>query len=286
MDGNFDAQGIIKKMVRGTRAVDGAGVNLVRVLGADTMYDFDPFLMLDSFDSYNPDDYTLGFPLHPHRGIETVTYLIEGDIEHRDTLGNKGSIGAGESQWMTAGQGILHEEMPKASQRMLGLQLWLNLPQANKMVEPAYFAITNEQIPVVKESFGEVRVVSGEYGSTRGVETNYIAARLLDIALDAGKEFTLALNPGDTSFIFLIEGDAILDGQVIAEKTAVLLDSDRTLVLGAQQDRPLRVFFFSAKPLGEPVAWGGPIVMNTPEELREAFEELERGTFIRTGDEG
>ncbi|HBT94868.1 MAG TPA: pirin family protein [Coriobacteriia bacterium] len=282
MEKNSSDRGIIKKMVRGTRAVDGAGVNLVRVLGADTMYDFDPFLMMDSFDSRNPDDYTLGFPLHPHRGIETVTYLIEGEIEHRDILGNKGSIRSGESQWMTAGRGILHEEMPKASPRMLGLQLWLNLPQESKMVEPAYFAITDEQIPVVKESFGEVRVVSGHYGSAQGVETNYVAARLLDIALDANKEFTLELNPGDTSFIFLIEGDAVLDGQVIAEKTAVLLDSDQTLVLRSQPDQALRVFFFSAKPLGEPIAWGGPIVMNTREELRETFEELERGTFIRT----
>jgi redox-sensitive bicupin YhaK (pirin superfamily) len=280
MNTNLVKQSLIKKMVRGQQAIDGAGVRLVRVLGASTIYDFDPFLMLDTFDSENPDDYTKGFPLHPHRGIETITYLVEGNIEHHDTLGNKGSISAGESQWMTAGRGIMHEEIPKASTRMLGFQLWLNLPQEHKMTKPAYFAITNEQIPVMRKDFGEVRVVSGSYGEQCGVKTKYIPATLLDIALGAEKSFEMDMDPSETAFIFLLEGDAIMEGQVIAEKTAVLLDTTQKLEVRTQQDQDLRFFFFSAKPLKEPIAWGGPIVMNTSEELRQAFSDLEQGTFI------
>ena len=270
---------IIKKLVRGQPAVDGAGVRLVRVLGARDVHDFDPFLMLDSFDSTNPADYTAGFPMHPHRGIETITWLIEGKIEHEDTLGNKDTIFAGDAQWMTAGSGIKHSEMPKASPRMLGFQLWLNLPQRNKMADPEYLAITSEQIPEVVTETAVVRVLSGGFGGVQGVKTRHIQATLLDIALQPDKTIELPVNPNETAFIFLIEGNAIIDGQEIAEKTAVLLDTSDAVAVTTHQ--ALRFFFFSAKPLREPVAWGGPIVMNTQEELRQAFAELERGTFIR-----
>ncbi len=274
-------QGVIKKLVRGHLAVDGAGVKLVRVLGASTIYDFDPFLMLDSFDSIDPDDYSQGFPLHPHRGIETITYLIEGNIEHNDTLGNTGNISAGEAQWTCAGRGIMHEEMPKPSSRLLGFQLWLNLPKTDKMAEPSYFTITNGQIPVVEMHFGEVRVVSGKYGSATGVKARHLPATLLDVSLSAGEKFALDLNPQENAFVFLIEGGAIIDDMDIEEKTAVLLDTSQKLVLRTQGDNPLRFFFFSARPLREPLAWGGPIVMNTAEELLQAFSELEQGTFIK-----
>jgi len=270
---------IIKKLVRGQPAVDGAGVRLVRVLGARDVHDFDPFLMLDSFDSTNPADYTAGFPMHPHRGIETITWLIEGKIEHEDTLGNKDTIFAGDAQWMTAGSGIKHSEMPKASPRMLGFQLWLNLPQRNKMADPEYLAITNEQIPKVATETAVVRALSGSFGGVQGVKTRHIQATLLDIALQPDKTIELPVNPNETAFIFLIEGNAIIDGQEIEEKTAVLLDVSGAVAVTTRQ--ALRFFFFSAKPLREPVAWGGPIVMNTQEELRQAFAELDRGTFIR-----
>ena len=273
----------IKKLVRGHSAVDGAGVKLVRVLGLHSVEDFDPFLMLDSFDSKEPADYTAGFPTHPHRGIETVTYLIEGIIEHQDTLGNKGTILSGHAQWMTAGSGIMHAEMPKASQRMLGFQLWINLPQSEKMADPAYLAITDTDIASVTTETAVVRVISGNFHNTEGVKTHYIPTTLLDFTLEAGKSTPLPTKPDETAFIFLIEGDAVIDGELVSEKTAVLLDSSGEVTVHAPAEQPLRFLFFSAKPLKEPVAWGGPIVMNTNDELKLAFSELKQGDFIKNG---
>ena len=225
----------IKKLTTGQRTIDGAGVHLVRVLGHDTVMDYDPFLMLDSFDSHNPTDYIKGFPIHPHRGIETISYLVQGEMTHQDSLGNKGTIRSGESQWMTAGSGIMHQEMPQASKHMLGVQLWLNLPQKEKMTDPTYFDITGN-MPTKTE---------------------------------------------DNVFIFLIEGNAIIDGTNIPEKTAVLFSEGDEISVSAESDKQLRFMFCSAKPLKEPVSWGGPIVMNTREELNEAFKELDKGTFIK-----
>lgn len=271
----------IKKMVTGHSAVDGAGVHLVRVLGRRTVEEFDPFLMLDSFDSNNPDDYIKGFPLHPHRGIETITYLIEGEIDHMDSLGNKGVILSGQSQWMTAGSGILHQEMPKASDRMLGLQIWLNLPSRDKMAKPAYFDITGDMIQVAHEEAATVRVISGRYKTTRGVSPRHVDATLYDVSLQPGKSIDLETRPGENVFVFLIVGDAVIDGQTIPEKTAVLFGEGDGIRVAATPRESARFIFFSGKPLGEPVAWGGPIVMNTDEELATAFEELESGQFIK-----
>jgi len=271
----------IKKIIRGQRAVDGAGVHLVRVLGSDDMKDFDPFLMLDSFDSVNPSDYTAGFPMHPHRGIETITYLIAGEIEHQDSLGNKGSIHSGETQWMTAGSGILHQEMPQVSDRMLGIQLWLNLPQNEKMTEPAYFSITEEMIAKTKQEDAEIKVISGTFGSTAGIVPKHIPATIYDIVLTPGKELVIPVKDDETVFIFLIEGDAILEGKRVPEKSAILYNTGDEIAVLAPEDSASRVLFFSGKPLHEPIAWGGPIVMNTQEELQLAFEELRKGTFIK-----
>ncbi|ULQ59908.1 pirin family protein [Brucepastera parasyntrophica] len=246
-----------------------------------TVQDFDPFLMLDSFDSDNPEDYIKGFPLHPHRGIETITYLIQGEIEHQDSLGNSGVIRSGESQWMTAGSGILHQEMPQAAPRMLGLQIWLNLPKKSKMTHPAYFDITAKMIPEINEKFGTVRIVSGEYAEKKGVNPPHIPATMLDITLNADRELLLPVNPDETVFVFLIEGDAIVGGLPQDEKTAVLFDAGDAIRIRATETAPSRFMFFSGKPLHEPVAWGGPIVMNTREELESAFDELNDGTFIR-----
>ena len=168
----------IVRLVRGQQATDGAGVRLVWVLGKRDVEDFDPFLMLDSFDSADPADYVAGFPMHPHRGIETITYLIAGKIEHEDSLGNQGTIGSGESQWMTAGSGILHQEMPRASERMLGFQLWLNLPSGDKMAEPAYLGITQEMMPQLQKDGAQIRVLSGQFEGAAGVTPRHLPATI------------------------------------------------------------------------------------------------------------
>ena len=272
----------IQKTVRGQRAVDGAGVRLVRVLGNADVYDFDPFLMLDSFDSTNPSDYTAGFPWHPHRGIETITYLISGRIEHMDSLGNKGVISSGESQWMTAGSGILHQEMPQVADRMLGFQLWLNLPRKEKMAEPAYLSITPKDIPLITSGKAAIRVLSGKYGDANGVFPRHIPASIFDISLPRGESLTLPTKPEENVFVFLIEGDAVVNATLISEKTAVLFGGGDSVSFSAAPERDLRIIFFSGKALHEPIAWGGPIVMNTREELDQAFDELRRGTFIKS----
>lgn len=271
----------IIKQVRGKRAVDGAGVRMVRVLGTEDIADFDPFLLLDSFDSTDPADYTAGFPMHPHRGIETVTYLISGRIDHEDTLGNKGSIHSGECQWMTAGSGILHEEMPKKSDRMLGFQLWLNLPRKEKMDAPAYCSLTREMIPRVKSGQAEIGVISGSFGETAGLAPKHIPAAIYDIALPKGEEIVLPTLVDETVFIFLIEGDAIVHGAAIPSKSGVLFGPGECISVSAPPESDLRFIFFSGRALKEPVAWGGPIVMNTSQELALAFQELREGTFIK-----
>lgn len=275
------AERTVKKLVRGQPTVDGAGVHLVRVLGNGTVEDFDPFLMLDSFDSENPDDYTKGFPQHPHRGIETVTYLISGEIDHEDSLGNKGRIGPGQSQWMTAGSGIIHQEMPQAAKRMLGFQLWINLPREDKMTDPLYFDIREDDIGQTTIDTATVRVISGEFKGVRGAQPHFIQATLLDVSLPVGKTVTLPTKAGENVFAFLIEGNAVIGGDEIAEKTAVLFGEGDGISVTAPADKPARFIFFSGKPLGEPVAWGGPIVMNTREELKQAFADLDEGNFIR-----
>ncbi len=271
----------IIKTVRGQRTTDGAGVRLVRVLGNKTAEDFDPFLMLDSFDSTDPVDYTAGFPMHPHRGIETITYLISGKIEHEDSLGNKGTIRSGESQWMTAGSGILHQEMPKAWERMLGFQLWLNLPRKEKMTEPAYLSITQEKIPYMKKDKAVIRILSGRFGESVGTIPNHIPATIYDVELSDGGSIEIPTLRDDTAFVFLIEGDAVISKDTIPAKTAVLFGSGGYISVSALPNSELRFIFFSGKALHEPIAWGGPIVMNTGEELEEAFDELRKGTFIK-----
>lgn len=271
----------IVKTLQGIKTIDGAGVHLVRVLGKRDTEDFDPFLMLDSFDSTDEKDYLAGFPMHPHRGIETITYLIEGRIKHQDSLGNIDEIRPGESQWMTAGCGILHEEMPQTSQRMLGFQLWLNLPAAQKMTEPAYLSITNSMIPLVQTDEAEVRVLTGNYQGAQGTTPSYIPVSIFDVALKSGKTIRIPTGAKEKVFIFVLSDDVYIDDQKISEKTAVLFDENDYIEIKSADHKPARFIFFSGKPLHEPIAWGGPIVMNTKEELKQAFDELEKGTFIK-----
>lgn len=275
---------LIRRIVTGSNQIDGAGVHLVRVVGRGDVEDFDPFLLLDAFDSRAPKDYIRGFPWHPHRGIETVTYLIAGDIEHGDSLGNGGHIRNGGCQWMTAGGGILHQEMPQASPRMLGLQLWINLPCKDKFAPPQYRDLSGDRIPRVREPGATVGVISGRYGKTAGpTQGDYVKTMLLDVALEPGAEFRLPTDPAATLFIYVVEGAGHFgdSDKEIASRHAVLFGAGDELAVRAG-DQGARFLLFAGHPLREPIAWGGPIVMNTREELEQAFEEIENGMFIRT----
>lgn len=273
----------VDKVVGGTVQYDGAGVKLVRVIGHADVEDFDPFLMLDAFDSNDPKDYVKGFPWHPHRGIETVTYLIHGDIEHGDSLGNSGSILDGCCQWMTAGSGIIHQEMPQAVDRILGAQLWINLPSKDKMTEPAYRDITAEMVPVVSDSDSTVRIVSGRYREKVGpVQGDYVKTLYLDVTIKAGSSWHMMIDPEATLFCYIVSGSGIFDetGTTIESHRAVLLKDGESIAVQAG-DTGIRFLLVSGRPLREPIAWGGPIVMNTRAELRQAFAELDEGTFIK-----
>ncbi len=269
--------------VTGSPAIDGAGVHLVRVLGLETAYRFDPFLMLDAFDSHNPKDYIKGFPMHPHRGIETLTYLIKGRIDHEDSLGNKGTIRNGDSQWMTSGSGILHQEMPQPVEHMLGLQLWINLPKEEKMTHPKYFDITSDIVKEIKEDNATIKVIAGKYKGQQGAKGHHLDVRLLDIEVEKNKSFFLKTDPETNLFVYIIEGDGHFgkdNAPVISSKVAALFTMGDEFYVRAGKNG-IRFILFEARPLKEPIAWGGPIVMNTREELANAFKELQEGTFIK-----
>lgn len=271
----------VKEIVTGYKSVDGAGVHLVRVLGSLTVKNFDPFLLLDAFDSRNPEDYIKGFPLHPHRGIETFTYLIQGEVDHKDSLGNQGKILDGCCQWMTAGNGILHQEMPKATERLLGLQLWINLPRKYKMVDPKYRDITAEMVPKIEEDAATIAVVTGKYkdilGATQG---EYVNVNFWDITLKPDTVWQAAIDPEYTVFAYIVEGSCGVESALMPAKRAILFTPGEDLFIQTGTDGA-RVILVSGPPLREPIAWGGPIVMNTNDELQEAFIELELGTFIK-----
>ncbi len=272
------------KIVSGRRTTDGAGVSLVRVFGYHDVKDFDPFLMLDAFDSKDPADYVKGFPWHPHRGIETITYLISGEMEHGDSLGNRGTIHDGDCQWMTAGSGIIHQEMPKPSERLLGAQLWLNLPAKDKLCPPKYNDLVSAGIPRVTDENGEVRVLSGTYGGVQGpMKADYVQPRYLDVSVRGGGRWTVETPPEATVFVYIVEGEGAFgpgNGTTVTEKNAVLFSLGNGFSVQAA-GRGIRFLYLEGMPLGEPVAWGGPIVMNTKEELDRAFRDLDSGTFIR-----
>ncbi len=274
----------IKQIVTGEDAVDGAGVSLVRVIGHGNVHDFDPFLMMDAFDSVDPNDYIKGFPWHPHRGIETITYLIKGNIEHGDSLGNKGNILDGNCQWMTAGSGIIHQEMPQKSERMLGVQLWLNMPAKDKMKNPAYHDITADMIPKIEEEGSSIHILSGSYkGVSGGIQGEYVKIRYLDVDLKPQAQWRLKTEPGSTLYIYIVEGSGSFDEEakgVMKNKRALLFDQGEEVLVNASKGG-VRFLLFEGQPLREPIAWGGPIVMNTQEELKLAFKELEDGNFIK-----
>ena len=271
------------KIINGREGTDGAGVKLIRLFSHDSTNDFDPFLMMDAFDSVDPEDYNKGFPWHPHRGIETITYIVDGGVEHQDSLGNSGVINSGDAQWMTAGSGIIHNEMPVESKRMRGFQLWLNLPKQHKMTSPSYNDIKNHDIPVVKENENIIRIISGEYDKTKGAfQPKYIQPLFLDITLTKNNVFELGIPSADTLFIYVLEGEVSFTDfdDAIAHKNVVLFDKGDTFCTKSVTNES-RILLFSARPINEPVAWAGPIVMNTEAELEVAFAQLQRGTFVQ-----
>ena len=302
----------VKRVSQSTPTLEGAGVRLRRAFGFGDTSEFDPFLLLDDFRGDNPDDYLAGFPWHPHRGIETITYVLKGTVAHGDSLGNSGTLGAGDIQWMTAGSGILHQEMPKGDEHgsMHGFQLWANLPSSLKMTPPRYQDITAEAIPEIVDDDGTaVRVICGNFWGKRGpVEGIAADPRYLDVFVPPGKRKTLPVETSLHGFAYVFDGDGVFrgasepnpvateilrpDGSAAAAAETITKVGNRSLVVFDRGDevtvqagdRGIRFLLVSGRPLKEPVAWYGPIVMNTQEELQRAYAELREGTFIKNGE--
>jgi redox-sensitive bicupin YhaK (pirin superfamily) len=294
----------IKKLIQSKPTLEGAGVHLRRAFGFGSTTDFDPFLLLDDFRNDVPADYLAGFPWHPHRGIETITYVLAGSVEHGDSMGHSGTIGSGDVQWMTAGRGIIHQEMPKGDPagRMHGFQLWANLPSSLKMTAPRYQEVKSGDIPAVKDDDGtEVRIVCGTFWGKRGPVDGVAADPIyLDVTVPPGRTKTLPVETVRHAFAYVFAGDGKFgnaSGPLAVptepvgwldtappdhaqNRSLVLFDSGDEVGVQAGEDG-VRFLLVSGKPIQEPVAWYGPIVMNTQEQLRKAFTELREGTFLK-----
>ena len=277
----------IKKILKSAPTIEGAGVHLKRAFGYHQVPQLDPFLLLDDFHSSHPADYLSGFPWHPHRGIETITYILQGRVEHGDSLGNKGVISFGDVQWMTAGSGIIHKEMPKGREDglMWGFQLWANLPASHKMMEPRYREIKREQIPEIRLDTGvKIKLICGNVNNIRGpVQDIVIDPEYLDVTVPSKTEFTHHVQAGYTVFAYVIKGEAYFDlnkERAIGAENLVIFEHGDEVKISTEKEGT-RFLLISGRPLREPVAWRGPIVMNTQEELKIAFEEYERGTFLK-----
>ncbi len=277
----------IKSVQKSIPTIEGAGVRLRRAFGYHQVPQLDPFLLLDDFHSDNPDDYIRGFPWHPHRGIETITYLLDGKVEHGDSMGNQGVIGPGDVQWMTAGSGIIHQEMPKGRRggTMWGFQLWANLPASRKMMDPRYRDILSSQIPeVTMEGGAKVKVICGKVGDVEGSVRDIVTSpEYLDVSVPAKSRFSRDYKSGHNVFAYVIDGSGVFgepdNAPVGKESLIIFTDGDRIALTTTSE--AVRFLLVSGKPIREPVAWYGPIVMNTEEELRTAFEEYRKGTFIK-----
>jgi redox-sensitive bicupin YhaK (pirin superfamily) len=294
----------IKKILKSKPTIEGAGVHLKRAFGYYQVPLLDPFLLLDDFHSDKPADYIKGFPWHPHRGIETITYVLGGEVEHGDSMGNKGVIHAGDVQWMTAGSGIIHQEMPKGRKDglMWGFQLWANLPASRKMMEPRYREVKKETIPEVPiDKATKVRIICGDANGTKGPVKDIVTEpEYLDITIQPKSSHRHRVKTGHTVFAYVIEGAGYFDEEhdpyayemtganyfdlnrnsLIRNENLIIFDEGSEVSVSTG-DQAVRFLLISGKPIGEPVAWYGPIVMNTQEELRTAFEEYENGTFIK-----
>jgi quercetin 2,3-dioxygenase len=294
----------IRKVFRSKPTIEGAGVHLKRAFGFSEVGMFDPFLLLDDFRSDVPEHYLKGFPWHPHRGIETITYVLKGDVEHGDSMGNKGVISSGDIQWMTAGSGIIHQEMPKGDPQgaMYGFQLWANLPKSQKMMAPRYRDIKNNQVPEVKLDDGtRIKVICGKVRGIQGPVRDIVTdPEYIDVTVPPGIEFVHPAKKGHTVIAYVIDGKGYFCNEkkpfsyeaeganyfdiqrepFIGNGTLVLFE-DGEQIMASTEDQPVRFLLISGRPIGEPIAWYGPIVMNTQEELRIAFEEFNKGTFIK-----
>ncbi len=277
----------IKRLTKSQPTIEGAGVRLRRAFGFGNTSELDPFLLLDDFRGDAPGDYLAGFPWHPHRGIETITYILAGTVEHGDSMGNRGIIGPGDVQWMTAGSGIIHQEMPKGDEagRMYGFQLWANLPSALKMTAPRYQDIKAADIPEIKEADGtKVRVICGSFNGVKGPVDNIAADPMyLDVAVPSGQTKTISVELTRHAFAYVFAGAGAFhdtSGPIADNRSLIVFDSGDEVMVRAG-DEGVRFLLVSGSPLREPVAWNGPIVMNTQEELRRAFDELEKGTFLK-----
>jgi hypothetical protein len=276
----------IDRIIKGTYTSDGAGVKLMRLFGFYEEGLFDPFLLFDFFGSDNPDDYLSGFPWHPHRGIETVTYMLEGKAEHGDSMGNKGLIGKGDIQWMTAGSGIIHQEMPKGENgKMYGFQLWVNLPASHKMMKPRYQDIPSGDVPeITLENNVKIKVLAGEFNDIKGPVRDIVADPIyFDINLPPITEFTIDVNMDYKVFAIVFEGEATFDETAtkIVKSIECVLFTNGSKIKVKSGKIGARFLLISGKPLNEPIAWGGPIVMNSKEELNLAFKEYKEGKFIK-----
>jgi hypothetical protein len=277
----------IARLIEPQPVIEGAGVRLKRSIGTRVLDYVDPFLLFDHFGSDDPADYLAGFPMHPHRGIETVTYMLEGRVHHRDTLGNAGDLGAGDVQWMTAGGGIMHEEMPQpVLGRMSGFQLWVNLPARMKMMKPRYQDVLSAKIPeVVRQDGTRIRVIAGSVDGTQGAVRDIVAEpSYLDVSMGPDRSFTQPVARGHAAFAYVFEGSGFFGGEaegglVAATRLVLFGDGDRVQVHTAAG--PVRFLLISGKPLAEPISRYGPFVMNTRQEIEEALRDLRNGTFVR-----
>ena len=266
----------IEKIVQGIETSDGAGVTLTRIIGSPELNMLDPFLLLDEFGSENPNDYISGFPPHPHRGFETITYMLNGKFRHKDSAGNEGLLSDGSVQWMTAGRGVIHSEMPEQSNGLVrGFQLWLNLPKKLKMMKPSYYDIPKEEIPQIDIPGGTIKVIAGKYNNVKGPGNPYTGMFYHDIILEKNSNFNMPLKDGWNVFIYVYEGSIIIDRQV-SRKNLAVLKSIGDLELSTIKNGA-KFILIGGKPLNESVARGGPFVMNTKQEVLQAFSDYQNG---------
>ena len=272
----------IRQRVPAFEVTEGAGVTVHRSIGTPALKNLDPFLMLDHFGSDNPDEYIAGFPEHPHRGFITFTYMLDGHMEHRDSMGNRGDLKAGGAQWMKAASGVIHSEMPQQTNGLMrGFQLWINLPASEKMSDPAYQEFSPDGVPEVALEQGSVRVLAGRFGTTRGaVEDPATDVLYLDVTLAAAAHFSVPVETARNAFVYVFEGNARLAGDDLATHTLAVLGPGDTVEVVAG-DEGARFILVAGRPLGEPVAQHGPFVMNTREEIEQAFSDYREGRFVR-----
>ncbi len=271
------------RIIPAMEVTEGAGVTVHRTIGTQALRNLDPFMLLDHISSENPNDYIAGFPSHPHRGFNTFTYMIEGDMEHKDSMGNTGNLGPGGAQWMKAGSGVIHSEMPKQENGLMeGFQLWINLPANKKMDPPEYQEYKSTAFPVVKTSDFQVKVIIGHFGETKSpIKDEITKVTYLDVQVKPEKKFNYALSSDNNSFLYIFEGGGKINGQNVSSHTLITLDNDKSSPMFVAAKQGMRFILISGKPINENIVQYGPFVMNTPEEINEAMRDFQSNNFVR-----